>query len=86
MSWSFNFTAADKGEAKQKVAEQHAIAGLHFPPEAVNALNAAIDMLPDNPEADVRVETWGHIDQREWGNNGNSQIVVRTQPRTPDPT
>lgn len=81
MSWSFEFTARDTNEAKAKVTEQQAAHGPHFPGPASNAVISAIEALPQNPDSDVYVKSYGHIDQPEYGKHGNALIEVKTVPR-----
>jgi hypothetical protein len=66
MSYSFNITAKDKTEAKQRASENldaqtKGQPGHDCDRETVRAaIVGMIDALGDNPDRDVRIECYGH--------------------------
>lgn len=68
MSWNFKVVAANKAALKAAVAEEKAVAEYKYcPAPVVNAINAAVDGLPDSTVRDVCIETNGHVDLDENG-------------------
>lgn len=75
MSWSFNIArAADKAEAKAKVAGEKAKYPDHFPDAARAIVDAAIDALPECENSVINVSSNGHFAAGE--NRSTSSMTV----------
>jgi hypothetical protein len=79
MSYSFNITAANKGEAKQKASENLDAQTKGQPAhdcdrETVRtALGGMIDAMGDNDDRDVKVECYGHAGGH-WDSTGLVEV------------
>lgn len=79
MSWSLSLAAANKDEAKSKLAEANANQGNHMPEAVGNAINDAIDAIPVGDDQSLSVATHGHFAEEPKGHSlSNITINIQT--------